>query len=132
MHKSSRTYTRFPTWLGQWMGLTYQLWHPNCMLQIITTAKGFILFFCRGLYRPSVYFGISILVGRVRCTMPTFGLGRQSVSIARLASSTLILWWGMQQTLVVRGCSHPLRVTKTAFRGRSTIGILSKAPPACV
>ena len=37
----------------------------------------------------------------------TFGVGLQSASIARLASFTLILWWGMQHTLVVRGCLHP-------------------------
>ena len=129
MHKSSMTCSRFPTWLGQWMGPTYHLWHPDCILQITITAKVFILFFCKALYRPNVYFGISILIGRVRCTMPTFGAGRQSASIARLGSSTLILWWGMQLILVVCGCSHPLRVTRAAFRGRSTIGILSKVSP---
>lgn len=70
MHRSFKICNRFPTWSGQWMAPTYRLWHPDCMLQITTTAKGFILSFCRALYRPSVCFGISISVGRVRCTTP--------------------------------------------------------------
>lgn len=131
MHKNSKTCTRFPTRWGQWMAHIYPLLRPDCMRRITTTAKAFIQSFCKVWYPPNACSEIFILVGRVRCTTLTYGLGLQSASTARHVNSHLILWLAMPRILIGLGCWNLLRATKTNLHEKNIIGISFKAPHAC-